>query len=446
MELSRRALIAGGISAGLTFALSACASGFDGVPSDVTPTRPTDGATGVQPTSFLRTSWSTDPFAQGSYSFLAPSDVGTDARAMLAEPIGRLHFAGEATSPDAPATTHGAWESGQRAAAEIMDSPGTIIVIGAGFAGLAAAHDLVTAGREVIVLEGRDRTGGRAHTVSLNGVPADLGSSWIHGVDGNPMVELARAAGVETIPFDYDNQVGASTAAEAFLDSVFDQAVNVVDAEDRPLAELLPEVPTAEQQWAIAVNVSGEFGADPSELSMAAYDEGTELRGGDVLLTQGYSPIVNYVARSLDIRLRWTVSTISYDETGVVVTSDDGRELRADHAIITLPVGVLHAGTVSFSPPLDATKMLALDTLQSGLLDKLWLEFDEVFWDEDVDVINWIDPVSPGHWAFWVNGYKIFGKPVLLGFSAGELAREFATKSDEELIESAMSAVRNMTT
>jgi len=99
--------------------------------------------------------------------------MGADARVALAEATGRLHFAGEATSSTAPATTHGAYESGRRAATELVDSTGPILVIGAGFAGLAAARTLTDAGRDVIVVEARDRTGGRAHTVMLDGTPAD---------------------------------------------------------------------------------------------------------------------------------------------------------------------------------------------------------------------------------------------------------------------------------
>jgi len=69
--------------------------------------------------------------------------------------------------------------------------------------------------------------------------------------------------------------------------------------------------------------------------------------------------------------------------------------------------------------------MEALNALQSGLLDIHWLAFDAAFWDPDVDVINWIDPVNPGHWPFSVNGYKIFGEPILLGFNWGDEAREY---------------------
>ena len=441
VEISRRTVVWGGLSVGLTFALAACAPGAN----SVGPTPRRTGAEPGQPTAFRRTSWSTDPFAQGSYSYLAPSDVGTDARTMLAEAIGALHFAGEATSSNAPATTHGAWESGRRAAAELSDTSGSILVVGAGFAGLAAARALADAGREVIVIEGRDRTGGRAHTVMLDGTPADLGPSWIHGVTDNPMVELAAAAGVATIPFDYGNEVGGSATAETFLDDVFDEALDAENPEGRPLSELLPPTLSPDQQWVIAVNVGGEFGADPAQIAMAAPDEGEDMQGGDVLLNPGYSQITDHIAQGLDIRLNWTVTNIAYDDAGVTLTSASGQSLRADHAIVTLPVGVLHAGSVSFSPSLPEEKSQALGALHSGLLDKLWLAFDEVFWDPNVDVINWIDPVNPGQWPFWVNGYKIYGEPILLGFNSGDIARQFATMSDEQVVASAMAAVKGMT-
>ena len=67
-----------------------------------------------------------------------------------------------------------------------------------------------------------------------------------------------------------------------------------------------------------------------------------------------------------------------------------------------------------------------------------------MFWNPDVDVINWIDPNNPGLWAMWVNGYKAFGTPTLLGFNASSVAREVATWSDSAVIDSAMSALRRM--
>ncbi len=440
--LSRRTVLVGGAGALAAAGLAACAAPADGPPGPGAPA-------GVphRPRAFLRTSWSRDPYALGSYSFLAPSDLGLTARSALAAPAGALHFAGEATSGDAPATAHGALTSGRRAADEIGDETSTVIVVGAGLAGLGAAHALADRGIDVVVVEARDRIGGRAHTASLDGVPADLGASWVHGVSGNPLTDLARDAGVSTIAFDYDNQVGADEEALAWFDDVVADAAEMDHAEASPLSDLLPAELTAAQRWCLATEVAGEFGADADQLAAAALDEGAELVGGDALLDRGYGPLVAELARGLDVRVTWPVARIQWDAPdaeSVLVEATDARTLTADAVIVTVPLGVLQAGTIAFEPALPEPTHAAIGALGVGLLDKLWLCFDEVFWDPDVDVIAWVDPEGSGQWPFWVNGVRAFGRPVLLGFAAGGVARAFADRTDDEVVASAMGALARM--
>ena len=102
-----------------------------------------------------------------------------------------------------------------------------VVVIGAGMAGLTAATALQVDGVKVRVLEGRDRVGGRIHTSSLWPQPVDLGASWIHGARGNPLTELARDFGLETVVTNYRKIVTydvdgkpLSTDGRAFWDTV----------------------------------------------------------------------------------------------------------------------------------------------------------------------------------------------------------------------------------
>lgn len=342
----------------------------------------------------------------------------------------------------APSTTTGAWQSGERAAVQVADMTGAVIVIGAGFAGLAAARALAAAGREVTVVEGRDRIGGRAHTVPFAGGVADLGASWIHGTAGNPMAALAADAGTSLISFDYENQVGAEEAALEWLEEIAWEASDADDPEARPLSDLLPSTLTAGQTWAVAVEIAGEYGADPDRLAIAALDEGDEQRGGDALLSDGYGALVSEAAAGLDIRTGWPVASVTQGATGVTVTAADGQTLTGAVAIVTVPLGVLQAGAIAFDPPLPEEKTVAISALGMGLLDKLWLAFDEVFWNPDVDVINIVDPENPGAWPFWVNGYKAFGLPVLLGFAGGSAAERNATLTDDDFVASAMTTLR----
>ena len=124
------------------------------------------------PTAMRRSSWSSDPFARGAFSYDA---VGSTPRlrASLAEPVGdRLWIAGEACSAGDPGTLTGARDSGQDAAEQVarIAEPGErVAVIGAGMAGLTAAVHLVDAGFEVVVVEARDRVGGRVWSVDVDG-------------------------------------------------------------------------------------------------------------------------------------------------------------------------------------------------------------------------------------------------------------------------------------
>src|SRR6187431_716922 len=75
------------------------------------------------------------------------------------------------------------------------------IVIGAGVSGLTAARLLTKAGRHVVVIEARDRVGGRVHTDRSAGLVTDLGASWIHGINDSPVAAAAEAFGMRTVEF-----------------------------------------------------------------------------------------------------------------------------------------------------------------------------------------------------------------------------------------------------
>ncbi len=96
-----------------------------------------------------------------------------------------------------------------------------VLVLGAGIAGLAAARTLTDKGLSVIVLEARDRVGGRMWTDSSLGLPLDLGASWIHGVKGNPITKLAKQFGVKTVPTDDENGIAFAADGSVLPDDEF---------------------------------------------------------------------------------------------------------------------------------------------------------------------------------------------------------------------------------
>jgi monoamine oxidase len=172
------------------------------------------------PVAWAVSHWAEDPWARGSWSGLLVGGTTAD-RARLAEPAGdRLLLAGEAVHAAAPAMAHGAYESGM-AAAGMVDALARagerIVVVGAGIAGLAAARALADRGRDVLVLEARDRIGGRLHTVPLGtGAAADLGGAWLQQYDVNPLARLAAQAGLATVATDFSRP--AMAAADGPVD------------------------------------------------------------------------------------------------------------------------------------------------------------------------------------------------------------------------------------
>ncbi len=386
---------------------------------------------------------------------MPPGPLGPRARALLREPVaGRLVFAGEATSSANPAMVHGAIESGWRAAAQVgeLARPGSkVAILGAGAAGLACARELLDAGFEVELLEARDRAGGRVWSKEIAGLPAEMGASWIHGVSGNPLTSIADDAGVERIPFKYGTDFATERqriAGEAGSREV-NRALNSFnwrtgDPFRTPLSELFPQRRTPGLQWAINSEISQEYGADPEGLSVFATDEGDWLRGGDALLGGSYQEMIVEAAGELPLRLNTVIKAVGYGSGGVELIDANGGRTQADFAVVTAPIGVLQRGSITFRPPLPTSTQQGIDGLGLGLLDKLWLAFEEPFWDLDSELISWIDPARPGLWAEWINGQRAFGKPVLLGFNGGAEAWHMARQDDRSAVASGMAALDQM--
>ena len=325
------------------------------------------------------------------------------------------------------------------------------VVIGAGLAGLAAARALVDNGRSVVVLEGRDRLGGRAFTSNVGGLAVDLGCTWIHGVTDNPIAALADEEGVVWSAADEGRRVAFNDTTEMLDDAAMDEfesgAVDVVTAavaaaedldDDVSLAEAIGKV-TRPVATEIQRQVEHEFAADLSELSAWWFDEGDEIRGGDAVFPDGYVQIVDRLAKRVDIRTEHEVTTIDWSPDGAVVTTTTGRYDGAA-VIVTLPLGVLKADTVTFANALPQTHRDAIAHLGMGTLDKVVLVFSEVFWPENAGFIGFEN--NSGRFIEWFNLAPYVGAPVLMAFTAGSPARDQESMTDEQLVDEAVALLK----
>lgn len=414
-NLSRRHMLQIMAALGLGHLITGCADEPD-TPAQTPITGPVDVPSPLRTTV---TRWGTDPYALGSYSYLATAATPADRRALgaAARP---LFFAGEATSSTYPATVHGALLSGRAAARQIIDSGATsAVIVGAGAAGMGAAEILGAAGVSVRLLEARDRIGGRVWTDTSWGMPLELGASWIHGEKRNPLTKLAHTISAQRFVTDYDNHL-------------------VRDAEGKVVAE--DDFPEDFRQVTL---IEHEFAADVADLSPEASDEGSAFRGDDVLLADGYLNILQQlIPDGLTPELRWVVNSIHVSDTTATVVGEPGT-VTAEAVLVTVPLGVLKAQKIRFEPPLDADRLGAIDRLGMGLLNKVYLEFPEIFWEPEADLLGYIGP-QRGYFAEWVNLAKFTGKPILLGFNAGSAAAEIERLSDAETIELALTALQKM--
>jgi len=337
-----------------------------------------------------------------------------------------------------------------------------VLVLGAGIAGLAAARSLVDNGFSVIVLEGRERIGGRMWTDTSLGVPLDLGASWIHGVKGNPITELAREFGVQTLPSDYDNAIlydfdgrAMSDSEYADMEELFESIYSEVEKmqentdDDMSLQRAFDHVISnrklsAEElrrfNFYVLQEISLEYGADPDDLSLWEWDQDEDFDGHDVVFPKGYNQITDALAKGLDLRLGETVTNISYGPGGVDVETSYGV-YSADKVIVTFPLGVLKQGTVRFDPPLPASKRSAIERLEMGVLNKVYLKFSEAFWDEGVEGISHLGKRN-GEWCDWLSFLPYTHEPVLLAFHGGAKGFALEELSDEEIIDGAMKTLR----
>ncbi|XP_050228392.1 probable polyamine oxidase 4 [Mercurialis annua] len=353
----------------------------------------------------------------------------------------------------------------------------TVIVIGAGISGLSAARVLYDASFKVILLESRDRLGGRIHTDYSFGYPVDLGASWLHGVcNENPLAPLIRSLGLTLYKTSGDNSVLYDHDLESC--TLFDinghqvpqqLVVEVGDVFKRILKEterirdehtddmsilqaikfVLDGHPELRQQgvanevlqWYIC-RMEAWFAVDADMISLKMWDQENVLCGGHGLMVQGYDPVIKTLAKDIDIRLNHRVTKICDGFNKVMVMVEDGRNLIADAVIVTVPLGVLKANLIQFEPKLPEWKVSAISDLGVGSENKIALQFDEVFWP-DVELLGIVAPTSFAC-GYFLNLHKATGHPVLVYMAAGRFAYDIEKLSVESAANFVMLQLKKM--
>ncbi|RXN11052.1 dnaJ -like protein [Labeo rohita] len=324
-----------------------------------------------------------------------------------------------------------------------------VVIIGSGFAGLAAAATLVKAGfKNVLVLEAKERIGGRVNTTKpFTENIIEVGANWIHGQKGNPLYKIAKEQNLlsegacasrnmclprSVSSRDYFFKEDGKPVPKKIVDQVSSLFSKLTDkAFDDELApkhrdltlgayldDAFGESPLAATEdgqqvfeWCKRTECTDEACSSLYEVSASQISNYTALEGGffNTLGPGGYRAILDVLLKDVPsetIKCNAPVKSIRWDlvkegncedeRCPVQIVCENGQSFEADHVIVTVSLGVLkEKGATMFEPALPANKLSAIKNLGFGIVDKIFLFFEKRFWPEDCEGIQMVWKEGP---------------------------------------------------
>ncbi len=359
-----------------------------------------------------------------------------------------------------------------------------IIIIGAGIAGLAAANALANSIHNITVLEASNRFGGRINTYNFGGYKADLGASWIHGINGNPLYKLANKNGITTKTTHYEPShiydIDGSEITESEWNKIENLFIDLYDLAEKNPQKSLQEIlntmapnlnlsPRMTRLWYGAMRSEYEipYAIDPKDIAAKAITINDSFPGNDVVFKNGMHSICRVLANGVNIEYNSFVSKIDYSNSKVKVFVNktdkidpqrscntchinadavfikEDKILTADQVIVALPLGILKNKIINFEPALPKSKTDAIDGLGIGTMNKVFLKFSTNFWDDkayfleylktdSLKIIEFFSPAPTGE------------RNILVAVLAGKHARSMEHKSDTEVMNMIMDDLKGM--
>ncbi|KIW04080.1 uncharacterized protein PV09_04897 [Verruconis gallopava] len=331
----------------------------------------------------------------------------------------------------------------------------------------AAEHDselissLEDAGVEVTVTDGNPVSTNKSNDNAAAGVVKEGGRSYqlAGSAAHRPAAEAARILGWDLLKdvnpnqtLDLDSVINASHRPT--LGETMDEGI-------RQYQEMLGLTPQDLRlfNWHHA-NLEYANAANVNQLSLGGWDQdiGNEFEGEHTEIIGGYSQVPRGLYRlpsPLDVRFKHAVKSIKYrtstsspSSAAVVVECRNGEKIEADEVVLTVPLGVLKEEAITFSPPLPDWKSDCIKRMGFGLLNKVVLVYESVFWDDDRDMFGLLntsdDPLNQKSYAkdrgrfylFW-NRTKQSGRPTLVALLAGTSAYSAEETDNESLVREA---------
>ncbi len=334
--------------------------------------------------------------------------------------------------------------------AQTIPSNPDVAIVGAGAAGLSAARSLIDRGLSVVVLEARNRIGGRAWTdTSTFGVPFDHGCSWLHSANRNPFKPMADDWGYSTLYHDdaeelvYVGDRPATTAEESAYErswNALNAAVSSAGRRGRDVSAAL--VSPRDMPWAhVSEALFGpmDMGVDMEDLSTADWWN-MEFTTPNYLIREGFGTLVAQFGREIPVKLGTPVERIRWGDKDVALETSDGT-IRARACIITASTGILGAGTIAFEPHLPVWKQEAIAHVPMGLLAKIPLQFKGS--GLDLPANAWLSYYTEQREACYFL-CRPFGFDLMIGFVGGSFAWELSGEGTATAVDFALGELRKV--
>jgi monoamine oxidase len=337
-----------------------------------------------------------------------------------------------------------------------------VIIIGAGAAGISAAKNLMINGKRVLLLEARNRIGGRVHDIVTNEMgDIHLGASWLHYKGDNHI--LKGLLDMYNIKYLKEDSLESNEGMD-----VYTTQGKLSKTDNYKFTKILMALPKNIKKYGIqnptltvtevVTLIAKKYNYDTdltnalitrafehcsmnSDVMLAKEFDGWEPNG--LFNKDGFGKLLDCMAEDTPIKLNSIVKKIEQTKKNVIITTNR-KTYTCEYAITTLPTGVLQAGLVEFKPVLPNEKIKALRNLDSGNHEKIFLKFPQVFWDKNVEVFQYAAEKNRGLCTQWYNILlKAENKNILYTNISGPDI-EYAKKSTSDLRKISMNILRKM--
>ena len=333
-----------------------------------------------------------------------------------------------------------------------------ILIIGAGIAGIACAQKLQENGKKVIILEARSRIGGRIESKKIGSDFFDLGASWIHGIDNNPIWDITQKNHIGTTVFNYDNSTYFHKNGQVFSDKEaqeFESYINKIDnllSHTQKISAL-----DAIKEIIFSLHYSGNifsenylkklllsfferiandpFATNLNLLSANYKNYEGYFEGDEVVFPKGYYQVIEALSKNLEIKVNVDVKKINYENDHIKILDCDNKTYWGSRVVVTVPLGILKKNHIEFYPPLASDYIHSIQKIGFGSFNKVFFELERPL---TFRLENSAENISDFYWndsgCFNILDLsKIYQKPIYLMLFGGDISDFIDSSTDSEV-------------